>query len=171
MEKVFNLILSIALITAFVFTSLGLASIPVSSIKLNTVNISLHIGNSCKLKVDIEPDSATNRNLSFSSGNKNVATVDKNGNVKAIKEGKTLITVTSLSKKGDNMYLGEMGVEPISCEDFEKPVRELSTLYPDAWKWRKPDTPNLGRVTIRKIGHFSRATFHFLSFFISLIFW
>ena len=43
-----------------------------------------------------------------------------------------------------------MGVEPVSREDFEKAVKELSAEHPDAKTWREADAPHLYRVKIIK---------------------
>jgi hypothetical protein len=42
------------------------------------------------------------------------------------------------------------GAEPVSAEDFAKAVKELSTDYPLASTWRKPNAPNLYRVKITR---------------------
>jgi hypothetical protein len=99
MKKTLSVILSIILIMTFAATSLGFASIAVKSIKLNSSKISLQIGKTLTLKVTITPADATNKKFTYSSGNKNIATIDKNGKIKGIKAGKTVITVTSSSNK------------------------------------------------------------------------
>lgn len=95
MKRSFRLILSIILIVAFATTFLGLTTISVKSIKLNTTSIKIQVGKTYKLKVTITPDNATNKKVVFSSGNKSIASVDKNGIIKGVKPGKTVITVTS----------------------------------------------------------------------------
>jgi hypothetical protein len=42
------------------------------------------------------------------------------------------------------------GAEPVSAEEFAKAVKELSTDYPSASIWRKPNAPNLYRVKITR---------------------
>lgn len=99
MKRSFKVILSISLIIAFIATSLGLTRIPVSSIKLNTTQVYIQAGKTYTLKVTVTPANATNKNLVFSSGNKNIATVDKNGKIKGITYGKTVIAIKSASNK------------------------------------------------------------------------
>lgn len=99
MKKALRAILCILLIMTFVITSVGAATIAVKSIKLSTANITLQAGKTYTLKVTITPANATDKRLAYTSGNKNVATVDKNGRIKGIKTGKTVITVSSLSNK------------------------------------------------------------------------
>ena len=99
MKKTLGVILSVILIMTFAITSLGLASIAVKSIKLNTNNITLKVGKTYTLKVTITPANATDKKLTYSSANKKIATVDTKGKIKGIKAGKTVITVTSSSNK------------------------------------------------------------------------
>lgn len=95
MKKVYGIMLSIILLFAFILSSLGLVSIPVKSIKLNTASFSIPAGKTFTLKASFVPENASNKKLIFSSGNKSIASVDKNGVVKGIKSGKTIITVTA----------------------------------------------------------------------------
>lgn len=99
MKRSMKIIMSIVILIAFITTSLGLTAIAVKSIKLNTTSVVLQVGKTYELKVTITPANATNKKLTFSSGNRKIATVDKNGNIKGIIPGKTVITVTSASNK------------------------------------------------------------------------
>lgn len=99
MKRKLTNILSVLLIIAFAITSLALVTIPVSSINLNTSNINLLVGETYKLKISVTPENATDKRISYSSANKNIATVDGNGKIKGIKLGKTIITVISKSNK------------------------------------------------------------------------
>ena len=67
----------------------------VEEIKLDIENLSLQEGENYSLKVTIYPEDATNKNVTFSSENSEIATVDQNGKITAIKEGTTKITVIS----------------------------------------------------------------------------
>lgn len=67
---------------------------PVTNITLDKTELSLSIGDSETLTATIEPNNATNKNVTWSSNNEAVATVD-NGKVTAVKEGTTTITVTT----------------------------------------------------------------------------
>lgn len=68
--------------------------IEISSIYLNTSEISIEIGENYCLITNITPINATNKNIIWSSSNILVATVD-NGIVSAINEGETIITATT----------------------------------------------------------------------------
>ena len=67
-------------------------TIKVTGIKLNKKSSNLEVGKTLKLKATISPTNATNKNITWSSSNKEVATVDKNGKVTAKKKGTVKIT-------------------------------------------------------------------------------
>ena len=69
--------------------------VKVSSIKLNKSSYILYNGTVFNLIATVEPSNATDKRLTWKSSNTKVATVDKNGKIKAIKFGKAIITVTS----------------------------------------------------------------------------
>ena len=69
--------------------------VKVSSIKLNDTSKTLYNGKSTTLKATVFPINATNKRLTWKSSNTKVATVDKNGKVKALKVGNAIITATS----------------------------------------------------------------------------
>ena len=68
--------------------------IRVNSVSLNYETLSLEIGKSATLIATIDPITASNQNISWSSSNEEVATVDK-GTVTALSEGETNIKVVS----------------------------------------------------------------------------
>ena len=68
--------------------------VPVEEISLNIQNITLEIGETTALETTISPDNATNKNVTWTSEDENVASVD-NGLVTAIGEGTTNIVVTT----------------------------------------------------------------------------
>ena len=70
------------------------ASVPVTGVKLNTETLELFTGNTATLTATVEPDNATNKNVTWQSDNANVATV-QNGTVNAVGAGEATITVTT----------------------------------------------------------------------------
>jgi uncharacterized protein YjdB len=71
----------------------------VTGIILDKSSVTLNVGDTSKLTVDFTPSNTTQKMLTFSTGNKNVATIAADGTVKAVKAGKTVITVISYSNK------------------------------------------------------------------------
>jgi uncharacterized protein YjdB len=76
-------------------TTTETTEVKVSSIKLNSTSKTLYNGKSTTLKATVFPINATNKRLTWKSSNTKVATVDKNGKVKALKVGNAIITATS----------------------------------------------------------------------------
>ena len=72
-------------------------NVKVTGLKINISKKNFVVGESTQIETIISPENATNKELKYSSSNPDVATVDSNGNIKGKKEGKTTITVTSVS--------------------------------------------------------------------------
>lgn len=70
--------------------------IKVNSIKLNTDDYVMYSKQYVQLKATVSPDNATNNNVTWKSSNRNIATVDSKGKVKALKVGNAIITSTSV---------------------------------------------------------------------------
>lgn len=73
----------------------GTSETPVSGIKLDVTSKTLAVGESFTLKATVEPSDAGNKKVNWSSSNTAIATVDKDGNVKALKAGSCKITATT----------------------------------------------------------------------------
>ena len=65
----------------------------VTNISVNPTNLSLEEGKTSQLTITIIPDSANNKEVSWSSGNSNIASVSSSGLVTAKSVGNTTITV------------------------------------------------------------------------------
>ena len=68
--------------------------IKVESVSLNKTKLSLKEGETDNLTVTINPSNATNKDTTWKSSDSKVVTVDANGNLKAVKTGTAMITVT-----------------------------------------------------------------------------
>lgn len=66
-----------------------------TGISLNKTSLTLKVGRSETLIATVTPDNATNKNVTWSSSNNEVATVDNNGNVIAKSVGTATITATT----------------------------------------------------------------------------
>lgn len=69
--------------------------LPVKKISFQEKSIELPPGVSTKLAVHIEPENATNKDLSYSSSNEKVAVIDENGRLFGLSAGVAKITVTA----------------------------------------------------------------------------
>lgn len=75
--------------------------IKVISIKLNKVNCTIYNNQKVQLKAIVNPINAINQKVSWVSSNSQIATVDRNGKVKALKVGNAIIT--AISTDGSNV--------------------------------------------------------------------
>jgi uncharacterized protein YjdB len=67
----------------------------VASVSLNKPALTLNVGDEETLIATITPSNADDQAVSWSSDKPDVATVDQNGKVKALKAGKAIVTVTT----------------------------------------------------------------------------
>jgi uncharacterized protein YjdB len=70
-------------------------AVKVTGVELNKATFSLVVGTNEKLAATVKPDDAANKNVTWSSSNTAVATVDEQGEVTAVTAGETTITVTT----------------------------------------------------------------------------
>jgi uncharacterized protein YjdB len=86
--------------------------VPVESVSLNMTNLVLVADESSSLVATILPSNAANTNVTWSSSNPDIATVDNNGNVLAISNGATEISVTT--EDGGYIAVCSVSVVPIT---------------------------------------------------------
>ena len=75
------------------------AALSVTGISLNKTELSLYVGGEETLTAQVQPDNAYNKNLTWSSSDNTVATVDS-GKVTALKAGTAIITATAADGQG-----------------------------------------------------------------------
>ena len=142
------------------------AHIDVKDIVLDAESLTLREGASGVLKAHIYPENATDQSVTWSSSEPEVATVDESGNVKALKQGMTIIaattangmsaecmvTVTPASKPATGIALNLSQVELLQWEE----VQLIATVTPaesdDVVVWSTSDmevanVDDYGRVT------------------------
>ncbi len=78
-----------------VVVNVKVTPIAVSSISLSQGNVTLNVGGTTKVTASVSPSNASYQGINWSSSNTSVATVDGNGNIKAIGAGTATITATS----------------------------------------------------------------------------
>lgn len=70
-------------------------AVRVTNVKLNITNKTIVKGTSFKLAATVYPSNASNKSVTWKSSNMNVATVDSKGNVRGLRAGTAVITVTT----------------------------------------------------------------------------
>ena len=115
--------------------------VKVSSIKLNDTSKTLYNGKSTTLKATVFPINATNKSLTWKSSNTKVATIDKNGKVKALKVGNAIITATSTDGSNVSAQCKIKVVQRVTKIKLNKSIINLSkkgktakikaTVYPN----------------------------------------
>lgn len=107
--------------------------IAVTGVSIDKGEVRLKVGEVQVLKAVVKPADATNRNVSWASGNEEIAAVDENGKVTAKAEGQTTIMVTT-----------EDGGKTASCEVVvEKVLAVESELLRDASVTPNPATDRI----------------------------
>lgn len=79
--------------------------ITVESVRFETSDISIKVGDSQQLTVTISPENAENKTLIWNSSVPDVATVNAEGVVSAIKTGQTIITASTEEGGGNFRFL------------------------------------------------------------------
>lgn len=94
--------------------------IAVTGVSLSSNTLTIEVGKTSTLYATIAPSSATNKNVTWSSNDQSVATVNQNGRVTAVKKGNTSITV----KTQDGGFTATCAVEVLDKENFSYVVGE-----------------------------------------------
>ncbi len=71
------------------------ATIPVTGVTLDKSSLTLAEGGTAQLTAAVKPDNASNKAVTWESGDTSVATVDTNGKVTAVGAGTATITATT----------------------------------------------------------------------------
>ena len=99
MKKTLAIIISMILILAITLPAAAISTIAVKSIQLDNNKVNLKVGETTNLNVVFTPANTSQTTLKYATNNINVATISSTGEIKAIHEGNTIITVLTLNKK------------------------------------------------------------------------
>lgn len=69
--------------------------VPVKEIKIDNAINEIYVGKNLSLNAKILPENASNKNIVWSSSDENIATINQNGQITAIKEGNVIIKAAS----------------------------------------------------------------------------
>ena len=86
------------------------AEVAVSGLQISAEKTKLEIGETTSLNVSLQPESATNRRITFMSGDESVATVDDRGQITAVGEGEA--RVIAIAEDGNFTSMLQIEVRP-----------------------------------------------------------
>ena len=119
--------------TAFVFVTVKAKDVPAESITAEPKELNQTVGDTGKLAITFQPSNTTDKSLSFVSRNPEIMTVDNNGNWTAVKEGTTVITVTTSNGKTAFVFV-TVKANGIPVESITVEPKELNQLVGDTGK-------------------------------------
>ena len=141
--------------------------IAVTSVELNKTSLRINVGESETLVATIKPENATDKDVTWSSSDSAIATVDETGKVTAVKEGSATITAKAGEKTAEckvNVYVAVTSIElnktALSLIEGESETL-IATVKPDnatdkTVTWSSSDekiaTVKDGKVTAVKVG-------------------
>ena len=111
-------------------------AILVESVTLDQTELQMKAGETVQLKATVSPENAEDKTITWSSSKPETVTVDKEGNVKAVAEGKAVITAQAGDKKAECVVSvaraagGEVGHVTVTIKD-EQPI-------PEGENWPQP---------------------------------
>ncbi|TFJ51457.1 hypothetical protein CKN73_03020 [Carnobacterium divergens] len=119
--------------TAFVFVTVKAKDVPAESITAEPKELNQTVGDTGKLAITFQPSNTTDKSLNFVSRNPEIMTVDNNGNWTAVKEGTTVITVTTSNGKTALVFV-TVKANGIPVESITVEPKELNQLVGDTGK-------------------------------------
>ena len=135
-------------------------SITVSPIAVKSVEITggsaVDVGSEIELKATVSPDSATYKDVTWTSSDKTIATVDSNGVVKGIAEGTAEITATAddvtskLTITVNKVAVTKVEITGGSAVDVGSEIELKATVSPDSATYKDvtwaSNTPSIATV-------------------------
>lgn len=117
----------------------------VTGVSLSPDTLTLDVGESETLTAAITPNNATNQNVTWSSDNQNVATVDANGEVTAVAQGSATITAAAADGSGKSATCAVTVTAPPEPEPEPEPTPP--PYIPPTYTVATPETTG-GTVTV-----------------------
>lgn len=114
--------------------------IRVSSVKLDKDKMTIKGTGSAQLKAVVYPENAKNKNISWVSSDKAVATVDKNGKIAAKKQGTAVITV--ITSDGGKKAVCKVEVTEVKASKLTLNVRKKTVDKGKSYKMKAAIKPS-----------------------------
>lgn len=106
----------------------------VDSVKFTAVRGAIYVGYNFKFETEVSPYYATNKKVTYSSSNKDIAIVYSNGRVVGLKQGTVVIT----AKTADGGYTAKATVKIVPLKSTAISVPTKIAAYPNEVKTVKP---------------------------------
>jgi len=137
--------------TSWVFTVNAAAAIIPTSVSVTPNPVSLNVGQTQQLTESVLPTNATNRTVTWSSSNTNVATVSTSGEVAARAAGSATITATTNSgnRTGTSVVTVSAVQVPVATLEFRDTSGQILNVAP--WDGNALDAPYSGRTVIATV--------------------
>ena len=103
--------------------------VPVESVTLDKESLTLIKGESAILTATVKPDDATEKNLTWSSSDETIVSVDQNGKVSAVKGGEAMVTVNAGGKTSTCTVTVIVPVESITISQSSVTLVEGQSVY------------------------------------------
>lgn len=100
----------------------------VTKVEVNKSDISLKVAESEHLTATVSPANAENKNLVWSSSNNQVATVDANGNVQALKAGEAWIKAVSVDNTEAKDSCKVTVIQPVTGITISQPTIQFTNI-------------------------------------------
>lgn len=123
-------------------TNINLAlyeNIPVTDINVEPTELIQYVGDTGKLKVTITPDNATEKEVTYTSADPSIMTVDKEGNWEAKAVGNTIITVAT---KNGKTAIVKVTVKEVPVDGISVEPKTLDQYVGDTGKLKVTITPD-----------------------------
>lgn len=120
---------------------------PILPTSISASNITLNVGQAGKVNYKVSPSNTTNKGVIFQSSNASVVTVDRYGNLKAIKAGSSKITIISKAKSSirKTITVTVKAVNPTSIRVSTSNVTlETGQTKKISWTFSPTNTSNKG---------------------------
>ena len=115
--------------------------IPVESVSFKSTEVEMGIGETVVIEYTLSPENATNKSVKWSSSNESVVVVDDDGNIKALAEGTSIISVsTEDGDYTDSCTVTVYAAQYYSCVREGEQDADLGTINKPVSAWRTTST-------------------------------
>ncbi len=125
-----------------------------TAVRVSNKKKSLYVGETLKMKTKLTPATAVCSSYTYKSSKKKIASVSPNGTIKAVKPGKTKITVTTYNGKSTSFNLKVKAPKKTSLKSVKVSGRKYTV------KWKKSSLKSITgyKVSISSTSKFTKKT-------------